>query len=163
MALIRLSRDPTEGRLISYFHGLAEQRLPYQDNFDIEHNRENETQMSHENGKSTMPRKGRFLAITLGSLLIASASPASAQWGGYGEMGHGFGYSGYGYGNCGFGQCGYETNIDAPVDGGASAASRGASHRYSNTGSSQSRGLKAAEIKRRASHDFRFPKKEILL
>lgn len=53
-----------------------------------------------------MLERRRLLATTLAGLALASVTPASAQWGGYGEMGHGFGYSGYGYGNCGFGDCG---------------------------------------------------------
>lgn len=53
-----------------------------------------------------MSRMRKLFVAALAGLAIAGASPASAQWGGYGDMGHGFGYSGYGQGNCGFGDCG---------------------------------------------------------
>jgi hypothetical protein len=51
----------------------------------------------------------KIFTATLAGLAIASASPASAQWGwGYG------GYGGYGYGGCGWGGC-YNNNTGAVV------------------------------------------------
>jgi hypothetical protein len=48
-----------------------------------------------------MIKTRKFLTATLAGLAIASASPASAQWGYDG----GWGYGGYGYGGCGWGGC----------------------------------------------------------
>ncbi len=98
-----------------------------------------------------MFRMGILLATTLGSVVIGSASAASAQWGGYGDMGHGFGYSGYGYGNCGFGNCGYETDLDALVGGGgnmaAGASAAGAATQNQNTKTAQQPKYNSAQLK----------------
>lgn len=53
-----------------------------------------------------MSRIGKFLTGALICAAVISASPAFAQWGGYGGYGYG-GYGGYGYGGCGWGGCGY--------------------------------------------------------